>query len=106
MNSGALVVLTTVANAADAEMLARKIVESKLAACVQLLPPIKSVYVWEEAIQTESETLLLIKTIPDKYDKLERFIQTNHGYEVPEIVALQVKEISDGYFKWLSDYLN
>ena len=70
-----LVVLTTTPNAEEAESLARKIVEARLAACVQVLPPMKSFYFWENEIQAESEHLLLIKTLPEKYDELKNFIE-------------------------------
>jgi len=105
MSSGAIVVLTTVANTEAAETLARKIIESKLAACVQVLPPMKSFYFWEDQIQTDSEHLLLIKTIIEKYDELEEFIQANHSYEVPEIVALAAERVSESYLTWLENYL-
>ena len=105
MSSGAIVVLTTVANTEAAEILARKIIESKLAACVQVLPPMKSFYFWEDQIQTDSEHLLLIKTIIEKYDELEEFIQANHSYEVPEIVALAAERVSESYLTWLENYL-
>lgn len=106
MKSEAIVVLTTAANAEEAETLARKIVEAKLAACVQILPPMKSVYFWENKIQIDAENLLLIKTLRAKYTELEKFIQLNHGYDVPEIVALSVERISENYFGWLKNYLN
>ena len=105
MSARAIVVLTTVANAAEAERLARQVVEAKLAACVQILPPMQSVYVWKNQIQTESETLLLIKTIAEKYDELERFIRANHSYDVPEIVALTAEKVSESYLGWLCDSL-
>lgn len=106
MKSEVLIVLTTVSNSEEAETLARKIVEMKLTACVQILPQTKSVYFWENAIQTDAENLLLIKTLREKYDELERFIQTNHSYDVPEIVALSSVNISENYFGWLRDYLD
>ncbi len=105
MSSGAIVVLTTVANTEAAEILARKIIESKLAACVQVLPPMKSFYFWEEQIQTDSEHLLLIKTLTEKYDELEQFIQANHSYDVPEIVTLAAERVSQSYLTWLENYL-
>ena len=105
MNSPAIVVLTTVANAEEGETLARKIVEAKLAACVQILPAMKSVYFWENKIQVDAENLLLIKTITERYDELERFIQANHSYDTPEIVALAAENISGDYLEWLRDYL-
>jgi len=101
-----LIVLTTTPNIEEAESLARKIVEARLAACVQVLPQMKSFYFWENAVQTDPEHLLLIKTVPEKYDELEKFIQTNHSYDVPEIVGIRSEKVSESYFKWLSDYLN
>ena len=105
MKSEVIVVLTTTPNIEESETLARKIVEAKLAACVQILPPMKSIYFWDNAIQTESENLLLIKTFHEKYDDLERFIQANHSYDVPEIVALPTERISENYSGWLKNYL-
>jgi periplasmic divalent cation tolerance protein len=101
-----LIVLTTTPNEEEAESLARKIVEAKLSACVQVLPRMKSFYFWENAVQTDSEHLLLIKTVPEKYDELEKFIQSNHSYDVPEIAALTAEKVSESYFKWLAEYLD
>ena len=105
MNSDAIVVLTTVQKKQEAESLARKIIEAKLAACVQVLPPMKSFYFWEDKIQADSEHLLLIKTLAEKYDELENFIQANHSYDVPEIVALAAEKVSQSYLGWLKNYL-
>lgn len=85
-----LIVFTTVPNIEEAENPARKIVEAKLAACVQVLPQMKSFYFWENEIQTDSEHLLLIKTLEEKFDKLENFIKANQSYTVPEIVAVSL----------------
>ena len=99
-----LIVLTTTPNENEAETLARKIIEAKLAACVQILPPMKSFYFWENAVQNETEHLLLIKTLTEKFAALEKFIQVNHSYDVPEIVALKAEKISENYLDWLRDY--
>jgi periplasmic divalent cation tolerance protein len=101
MSANAIVVLTTVARAEEAETLARKIVEARLAACVQILPPMKSIYFWENEIQTDAEHL--VKTLTAKYDELEKFIQTNHSYDVPEIVALAAEKVSESYLRFLSE---
>lgn len=100
-----LVVLTTAPNTEEAESLARKIVEARLAACVQVLPPMKSFYFWENEVQADSEHLLLIKTLPEKFDALEDFIRANHSYSVPEIVALPAEKVSENYLGWMKDYL-
>lgn len=100
-----LIVLTTTPNTGEAESLANKIVESRLAACVQILPPMTSVYFWEGKIQKDSEHLLLIKTLPEQYDELEKFIQANHSYDVPEIVALAAEKVSESYLSWMRNYV-
>ncbi len=100
-----IIVLTTTPNIEEAESLARKIVEAKLAACVQVLPAMKSFYFWENAVQADSEHLLLIKTRAANFDELEKFIQINHRYDVPEIVAIPAEKVSESYLNWMNDYL-
>lgn len=100
-----LIVFTTIPNNEEAENLAKKIVDSKLAACVQVLPQMKSFYFWEGEVQQDSEHLLLIKTLKDKYIELEVFIKENHSYDVPEIVAVKSENVSDEYSKWMKDFL-
>ncbi len=102
-NTGAVVVLTTAPNSEEAERLAREIVNARLAACVQILPQITSFYFWENAVQKDLEHLLLIKTLPEKFDELEEFIQANHSYEVPEIVALSAEKVSQSYLNWIKE---
>jgi len=100
-----LVILTTTPNTEEAGSLAQKIVESKLAACVQILPQMKSVYFWDGKIQTDTEHLLLIKTLDEKFDELEEFIKANHSYEVPEMFALSAEKVSASYLNWMNDSL-
>ncbi len=100
-----LIVLTTTPNIAEAESLAEKIVEAKLAACVQILAQMTSIYVWESKLQKEAEHLLLIKTLPVKWDELHNFITANHSYDVPEIVAIDSEKVSVPYQTWLTDVL-
>lgn len=100
-----LIVLTTVPNTEEAEVLAERIVIEKLAACVQIVPQIKSVYFWKGKIAKENEVLLLIKTKDELYEKLVTFIKSNHSYEVPEITAISADKVSDEYANWLADYL-
>ncbi len=96
-----IIVMTTVSTASDGETLAEAIVTAKLAACVQILPPMTSVYVWEGKVQKEFEHLLLIKTLPEKWDDLVAFITANHSYDVPEIIAIDAEKISGPYLDWL-----
>ena len=106
MKSEVIVVLTTTPNIEESETLARKIIESKLAACVQVLPPMKSFYVWKNEIQVDSEHLLLIKTLSVKFSELKEFIQANHSYDVPEIIVLKASDVAENYLVWMKDYLS
>ncbi len=100
-----IIVLTTVSDESHAENLAREIVEARLAACVQILPRMTSIYMWEGELQRESEHLLLIKTLAEKYDELETFIKANHSFETPEIVAIDANRVEQNYAGWLNNYL-
>ena len=96
-----LVVMTTVPDAAAGRTLAEKIVQAGLAACVQILPAMTSVYVWEGEVKRESEHLILVKTDESRFAELEAFISSNHSYDVPEIVALGSQEVSEPYLAWV-----
>lgn len=98
--------MTTMPNEADARAMAEKIVESRLAGCVQILPQMTSVYLWKGNVCRDPEYLLLIKTLEEKYDQLEAFIRANHGYEIPEVVALNAVSVSGDYHGWLRECLN
>ncbi|HRI04698.1 MAG TPA: divalent-cation tolerance protein CutA [Pyrinomonadaceae bacterium] len=100
-----LVVFTTTPSTDEAETLAEAIVTAKLAACVQILPPMTSVYVWEGKLQREAGHLLLIKTLPEKWDDLLAYVTANHSYDVPEIVAIDAANVSGPYRAWLDSVL-
>ena len=101
-----LIVFTTVPNAAEAESLAEAIVQARLAACVQIMPQMLSVYEWEGKLEKEPEILLIIKTAPHRYDELEAFIKANHSYSVPEITAIDAARGSAEYLCWMIDVLD
>ena len=94
---------TTTGNKKDAEIIARKLVESRLAACVQITGPIKSIYCWKDVIETEEEWLCLIKTVDALYKKIENAIRDIHPYEVPEIIAVPVFKGSSDYLSWIQE---
>lgn len=98
----ALVVLTTTETEADAERLARLLVEAELAACVQVLPRMSSIYRWQGKVEQAGENLLLIKTTRGAYARLETAIKQHHSYETPEIIALPVEAGSAEYLNWLA----
>jgi len=98
----ALIVLTTVEKLEDGESLARLLVERELAACIQILPPMVSIYRWKGNIEKASEVLLLIKTTREAYPQLEAAIKENHSYQTPEIVTLPIEAGSSEYLNWLA----
>ena len=91
----------TAATAEEAERIASMLIEARLAACVQILPAIKSVYRWKGEIVRENEVLLSAKTTREKFAELDRAVRAIHSYETPEIVALPIAAISDAYLEWL-----
>ena len=97
----ALVVITTTETKEDAERLAHLLVERELAACVQLLPQITSIYRWQGKVEQASESLLLIKTTRQAYPRLEAAIKESHSYQTPEIIALPVEAGTNDYLNWL-----
>lgn len=100
-----IIVLTTAPNLEEAETLAQKIVRSRLAACVQISPPIVSYYVWQDEMQRDSEHQLFIKTLPEKFEALEEFIKANHSYETSEIVSVAADDVSLNYLDWVKKSL-
>ena len=101
VQSDPIVVLMTAATNEEATRIAELLVNKKLAACVQILPEMQSIYVWKGEVQREREVLLLAKTTRTNFVELEREVRTIHSYETPEIIALRVVEGSEPYLKWL-----
>jgi len=85
----------------EASRIAELLVNSRLAACVQILPETQSVYRWKGEVERNAEILLLAKTTSDKFDELDRAVREIHSYETPEIIGLPVSAASDSYLKWL-----
>jgi periplasmic divalent cation tolerance protein len=96
-----LLVLTTVARAEDGERIAEALVARRLAACVNVLPGVRSVYRWKGAVEREDERLLLIKTRAERFSALREAIVSLHPYEVPEVVALPIEAGHAPYLEWL-----
>lgn len=93
--------LLTAPNVGEASRLADMLVGSHLAACVQILPQMESVYRWKGKVERQSEVLLIAKTVRSKFEELERQVRLNHTYETPEIVALPITAGSAPYLDWL-----
>jgi periplasmic divalent cation tolerance protein len=99
----AIVVLMTAANGEEAARLADLLIGAHLAACVQILPEIESVYRWQGKIERQAETLLLVKTTRSRFEELEREVRALHSYETPEIIALPIVTGSAPYLEWLRE---
>ena len=90
-------------DAEEAGRLAELLIEKRLAACVQILPGMESVYRWQGRVERQREVLLLAKTTRAKFEDLEREVRTAHSYETPEIIAVPVATGSPAYLQWLAD---
>jgi periplasmic divalent cation tolerance protein len=90
---------------AAAPKLARKLVEEHLAACVNIVPQVRSIYYWEGKIEDEEEALMLIKTTSEKVDSLTMRLKEMHPYDVPEIISLEIQknEGNSDYLGWVGD---
>jgi periplasmic divalent cation tolerance protein len=102
MPTGRYLVLTTCPHDA-AHALAASILRDQLAACVNIVPGLQSVYRWQGAVEEGQELLLLIKTTQACYHRLERHIRANHPYELPEIIAVDIAAGSADYLAWIGD---
>jgi periplasmic divalent cation tolerance protein len=96
-----IVVLSTCGSAGEAERLARRLVEMRAAACVNVIAPVKSFYRWKGAIEQAEEWLLVIKTSRGRFDALRAALESAHAYELPELLALPVVDGSANYLAWL-----
>jgi len=94
-------VFTTVEKREDADRIASTVVNQRVAACAQILGPIRSTYWWKGKVEEAGEWLLMMKTRRDLYSSLEKEIRAVHPYEVPEIIALPIVEGSASYLKWI-----
>ena len=98
-----LVVLSTFPDTASAHAAAEILVSDRLAACVNLVPGVESVYRWKEKVETSQEVLAVIKTTAGRYPELEQRLKEIHPYEVPEIVALPAAAVADTYLAWVTE---
>ncbi|KAI4487086.1 hypothetical protein M0802_012040 [Mischocyttarus mexicanus] len=97
------VAYVTVPNVEVAKKLAHDIVKNKLAACVNIIPQVISVYEWENKINEDSELLMMIKTRTDTVDALTDYVKKNHPYTVCEVISLPIQNGNEQYLKWISD---
>jgi periplasmic divalent cation tolerance protein len=103
MTADYVIALTTLPADADAGEFGRTLVDERLAACVNLLPVMESIYRWEGKIEFEAERQLIIKTTSDKVSDLWDRVRELHPYEVPEFVVIPIVDGNEAYLKWIRD---
>jgi periplasmic divalent cation tolerance protein len=100
--TGEILILTTVGHDEDATPFARRLVEQRLAACVNIIPGVRSVFRWKsEDLSEEGEILLLIKSRRERLAEIEAFFRKEHPYEVPELLVIDAAAVSEAYGTWL-----
>ena len=99
-------VLTTAGSKEEARKIARALVERRLAACVNVVPQIESIYRWEGKVEEAQEWLLVIKTTGSAYEGVRDAIKELHSYQVPECICISIENGSPDYLKWIADSVN
>ncbi len=97
------VVLTTCGSLEEARTIASALVERQLAACVNIVPQIESVYRWKDQVETAAEWLLLIKTKEEALDPIQNALRELHSYELPECISISIEDGSEPYLRWIEE---
>jgi periplasmic divalent cation tolerance protein len=100
-----IVVLSTASSAQEAKKIARKLVDARLAACVNVVPGMRSFYRWKGKIEDTAEWLLVIKSSRGRFEALRTALEKLHSYEVPEVIALSVIDGAQNYLNWMDGEL-
>lgn len=99
----AIVIYITAPNEDEGADIARTLVQERLAACINIIAPVRSIYRWQEKVEDEREVLLIVKTRKRLFDSLLERVRELHSYTVPEIIALPITGGSEDYLKWLGE---
>ena len=97
------VVLTTCGSIEEAKTIAHALVERRLAACVNIVPGVESVYRWKDSTESANELLLVIKTVAELFPCVQSAIREMHSYEIPECVEIPITDGSEKYLKWIEE---
>ena|ERR1700727_1988906 len=97
------IVLSTAGSEEEARKIAQHLVDRRLAACVNIVPQIESIYRWDGQVESSREWLLLIKTTAERFAAVRAAIQELHSYDLPECIALAIEDGSSGYLQWLEN---
>jgi len=96
-----IVIYCTVPNKKEGKEIAKKLIEKKLVACVNIIDKIESIFSWDGELCEETEAMMIIKTKKELFDKVNAMIQALHSYNVPEVIALPMVEADEQYLKWI-----
>jgi periplasmic divalent cation tolerance protein len=97
------IVLSTTGSEDEARKIAQHLVEHELAACVNIVPQVESIYRWQGKVESAREWLLLIKTTAEKFERVRDTIRELHSYDLPECIAVAIEDGSPEYLRWLAD---
>jgi periplasmic divalent cation tolerance protein len=100
-NPSIRIVFSTAGSREEAARIGLALVEERLIACATILPGVESIYRWRDTIETEPETMLMLKTSAENLDALEARLSELHSYETPEVLVIQVDAASDRYLRWM-----
>ncbi|MBV9179845.1 MAG: divalent-cation tolerance protein CutA [Acidobacteria bacterium] len=101
--TGKILVLTTAGSELEARTMARGLIEQHLAACVNLIPQVHSLYWWQGQVESSTEYLLLIKTLKSQEDRVRAAIRELHSYQLPECIVMEIHSGSEEYLKWMEE---
>ncbi len=97
-----IIVFVTASSLEEAGKIARTLVQKGLAACANILPPIRSIFVWEQKVTEETEVLLMFKTKRELFSNLAEEVKTLHSYKIPEVIALPIEAGTEDYLNWIA----
>jgi len=97
------IIISTVSSMEEGKKIAQALVKNKMAACVNIIPGITSVYSWKNEIWEDSEHVLFIKTRAELFENVQNYIKENHSYELPEVIMLPIEAGLESYLSWIKD---
>jgi periplasmic divalent cation tolerance protein len=98
-----IIIFITAGNKTEANQIAKVLIQEKLAACVNMIDPVESVFKWQNKMSQEKEILMMVKSINRNMDKIITMVKQNHSYDVPEIIAMPIISGSKEYLSWLRE---
>ena len=101
--TGSTVVMVSASSQNEAEKIAKELVERKLAACVSIIPNMRSIYIWEGKVEDSEEYLMIIKTRGELFEQVKQAIQKIHSYKIPEIISLPITHALEDYVRWINE---